>query len=732
MNLQWNLTGKQRAALALSEGETVRYSAECDLNRAGEFSRGLVAVTERRIVVLDGETAVLSQPLEACDALRCEVYVGCGALVACVGGEERILARFSFRHTDRFSEMAGKVNATLMHRAVSVKKGLRERYCLNCGEPLIGGTCAKCSKRRVSFDRFMDLCKPYVWQLILVSGLMLVGSACTLYTQQVQKVILGDFLKLAQGAFADVLPYFLLIAALGAIHVLSSVAKKILCVRLGAKMSMDLRQRVFDKIQTLSMSFMSRAKAGELMNRVTTDTNVIREFMDQCFGNMMSNLVTMIGALILMLIINWKLALLAVAFTPAVLILSRLFNKKIRKLFRTQSRKDDRMKSRLQDVLSGIRLVKSFGREKSEAEKFDRLSEELAVVNSRNEAFWAIFFPLLTLLMGLGIHFVTFFGGLDVLNGIMPVETLVQFTAYATMLYAPLRWMANLPRMIMRLLNSMDRIYAVLDEDPEILNRPDAVTHEIEGDVEFRNVCFGYNSYETVLDRVSFSVKKGEMVGLVGASGVGKSSLINLLMRLYDVDDGQIRIDGVDIRSIRTEDLHRQIGVVLQETFLFSGTVLDNIRYSCPNATMAEVIQAAKMANAHDFICAMPDGYNTYIGEKGYNVSGGERQRIAIARAILSDPRLLILDEATSSLDTESEELVQQAIERLRAGRTTFAIAHRLSTLRNATRIIVLDNHAVAEVGTHEELMRKKGIYYGLVTAQSKLHRLRSAHTQTE
>ena len=726
MHLKFDLSQKQLEALTLAQGDQVRYASACDLNEKGEFYDGFVAVTQERIVVFDGDELKTTLLLDDCQRLKCEVYVGCGALVARVDGAERVVARFSLKHADRFSEIAGRVNAALLKQAVSVKKGLRERYCIVCGEALNGTVCAACSNRKVSFDRFWGLCKPYIWRLILISALMLVSSSCTLYAQQVQKVILGDYLKDVNGVFADVLPLFLFIGVLGAVNVFSSVAKRMLCVHLGAKMSMDLRQKVFNKVQTLSMSFMSRAKAGELMNRVTTDTGVIREFMDHCFGGMLSNLVTMVGALILMLFINWKLALVAVSFTPLVLVLSRLFNKKIRTLFRAQSRKHDKIKNRLQDVISGIRVVKTFGREKVEAKKFEGYSEELAVINSNNEVFWAIFFPMLTLLVGLGVSFVTYFGGVEVLGGRMPIETLVQFTAYAMMLYAPLRWMANLPRMIMRMLNSLDRIYAVLDEEPEVVDTDNAVDHEIGGDVEFRNVSFGYNSYETVLQNVSFKVKKGEMIGIVGPSGVGKSSLINLLMRLYDVDDGQILLDGVDLRSIRKEDLHRQIGVVLQETFLFSGTVLDNIRYSCPNASMEEIIVAAKMANAHDFICAMPDGYNTYIGEKGYKVSGGERQRIAISRAILSNPRLLILDEATSSLDTESEDLVQQAIERMIAGRTTFAIAHRLSTLRNANRIIVLNDHTVDQIGTHEELMRQKGIYYGLVTAQSKLNRVKS------
>lgn len=303
----------------------------------------------------------------------------------------------------------------------------------------------------------------------------------------------------------------------------------------------------------------------------------------------------------------------------------------------------------------------------------------------------------------------------------MTVGQLVQFVTYSGYLYGPLSWMTHLPRAVMEMITSLNRIYDVLDEEPKMADRKDSKAFPIEGNFEFRDVSFGYQTYEPVLENINFSVKAGEMIGLVGASGTGKSTLINLIMRLYDVDQGSITLDGCDLRDIQTESLHSQIGVVLQETFLFSGSILANIRFAKQDATMEEVIQAAKAANAHDFICKTPDGYNTYVGEHGYNLSGGERQRIAIARAILNNPRILILDEATSALDTESEFLIQQALDRLVKGRTTFAIAHRLSTLRGADRLVVIDRHGVAEIGTHNELLEKKGIYYGLVNAQLKM-----------
>lgn len=728
MKLQYALPA-WAAALTGIDLQVVRYCVPYDLAPDGTLLKdGCLVVTRERLLVLGNERVLDEVPLEKGTKIVCSPQVDCGLLLARQEDGERFLCRFTMRHMVRISYVAK--GATLLAEGIDrlVESRERELHCEKCGRILPGAAlCPKCDGgRSLGLKHYWDLCSRYTLPLLLLTVLTGVVAVINVGTQFIQRDFIDNVLRPATGTLADVARFFGIMLVLTLITITLNISNTLWSNHLGTRVSRDLRARVFDKINQLSLSFLNIRQAGELMNRTVEDTNRVREFMQQTMAQMFTNLFTMAGAFILMLVMNWKMALLAVAFAPLAMLLVRLFHRKEHRIFRQQWIVDDRLNDRLQDVISGIRVVKSFGQEKRETERFRAAAGRLMQIQRRNEIFWATLYPFVTILMTAGTYFVMYFGGVHVLEGSMTPGQLIQFIAYTGMLYGPLGYVSRLPRMLVWLVNSLERIYDILDEEPDIRDRPDSKDHPIEGNVELENVTFGYRSYEPVLEGIDLSVRPGEMIGLVGSSGAGKSTIINLLMRLYEVDDGEIRIDGRPLAELSKQSLHSQIGVVLQETFLFSGTVFDNIRYANPSADERQVIEAAKMANAHEFITKLPDGYDTYVGEKGYTLSGGERQRIAIARAILHNPRLLILDEATSSLDTETEYQIQEALGRLIKGRTTFAIAHRLSTLREADRIVVIDKHRVAEVGSHNELMRQKGIYYGLVMAQLDMHKVKA------
>ncbi len=728
MKLKYKLPKQQQDMLGLRDNEEIKYCAPYDLayenNKAekGYIDDGYIVVTDRRLFVTKGESIVREFKLSDCENIKCESLIDNGILTVTTGGRQYCCARFSMKHVARFSYIAKGADLLAKGKDREVVSSEQDIYCDKCGRALPGTQkCPHCEGKGDTFNKFMGLCSPYKWKLLAISLFMIFSSLCSLVTPEIQQRFIDDSLREANGTPADVLKFVFTMLFISVALVVVNVAKNWWCVTLGARISMDLRRKLYEKVQILSLSFMNKRKPGELINRITRDTAHIRHFMESVFGNIFSTIFTMVGALIVMFSMDVMLTFVSMAFIVFVVIMNRFWWKKIHRMFRMQRFKDDKVHSRLQDVISGMRVVKSFGKEKDESKRFTELAGEFAEVQKHNETFFAIFFPMLMFVMGLGLYFATYFGGSFVIKETMTEGELMQFISYTGLLYGPLRWMTNLPKSILQMVTSLERVYDVLDEIPEIDDNHMCIDKEIEGNIEIEDVTFGYKPYEPVLENISLSVKKGEMIGLVGPSGAGKSTLINLLMRLYDVDEGAIKIDGVDIREIKQKSLHSQIGVVLQETFLFAGTILNNIKFAKSDATFEEVVRAAKAANAHDFIVKTPDGYNTYVGEHGHKLSGGERQRIAIARAILNNPKLLILDEATSALDTESEYMIQQALERLTEGRTTFAIAHRLSTLRNASRLVVIDSHKIAEVGTHNELMEKKGIYYGLVTAQLKM-----------
>lgn len=719
----------------------VLYAVPWDLTEEGSFiSDGYFVVTEQEFLFLSGSGGKgevrQRQRLSVYTDYKATMMSGAGILEAAEASapDQYVkIAHFTMEHAARYATIARKINLMQEGKEPDGQQEDPDKKCIKCGRILPEGStlCPNCTKKTDVLKRLFRMTRPYLGLLIAALVMLLVITALNILLPKIYAELVDRVYLLPADQRGDLTSFLLLFALILAGYAgcrifitVVTVFRGRLLSKLSAKIVHELRVTVFEHIHQLSLGFTNQRKTGDLMNRVSRDTIRIQRFIQGEAIECLNQILILFGITVYLFILNWRMALMVLIPAPLIVFVMRFYWKRINLIYGRLWNLAGKCNAVLQDILSGIRVVKSFGTEANEVARYKKVCGEYKDTCVRNELFWNTAMPLLNILTILSYLVLLAYGGYAILGGEMTAGELTQFTTYAMMVYGPIEYMASLPRVIADNVAAASRVFDILDQNPDIADKEEAKELDISGAVSYRNVNFGYKSYLPVLENVNLDVRQGEMIGLVGHSGSGKSTMINILLRFYDVDSGEICIDGVNIKDISQNHLRTQIGVVLQETFLFNGTIMENVLYAKPDATPEDVIRACKVANAHDFIMKFPDGYDTRIGQNGQNLSGGEKQRIAIARAIIHNPKILILDEATSSLDTESELSVQQALQRLVKNRTTFAIAHRLSTLKYADRLLVLEKGKVAECGTHNELLEKKGIYYNLVLAQLNMSRL--------
>jgi len=733
MKLLFDMSPADRAAYdAMAEkDEKIMYCLpfDCALEKRVD---GRMVFTNRYIYKILGGEVEARWELSKMSDFSIEVLYGCCAFFAKVDGVSVRLCRFiSGRNQSRYATIVAACEALARGETDKViENNEPERYCQKCGRPFVMHThiCPFCQSKKEVYKTLWGMTKGLRLMMLFPLLTAALGMAIQFIVPVLQKSLINDYILYkgdrAENWFTGFVLVVVAIVSFDVITKLLGILQGRVAAISGNRFTRFLRTLLFEKIQMLSMSSVQKKSTGDLMGRINNDVSVVQNFITTLLPQYFSYVISFILGLVLVLSMDASMGTYMSAFIflplPIVVFCILRFRHMMSRMNIKAWNKGQRTNRTLQDVLSGIRVVKSYGREESAVAEFRACTDAQARQNEKNGKLFDTVFPLLGFVMRSGSYLIMWFGNVMLFNGTLDVGTLNQFNTYTSIIYNPLMQITQIPRNISAFLTSFGKIMEILEEEPEVADIAKPEHFKFKGDIRVKHVTFGYESANPVLKDVSVDINAGEMIGIVGHSGCGKSTLINLIMRMYDPTEGSIEIDGVNVKDISQQTLRSQMGVVLQETHLFSGSIRDNIKYALPYATDDQVIAAARAANAHDFIMRLPEGYNTIVGERGYSLSGGERQRIAIARALIHNPPILILDEATAALDTETEKLIQDAIDKLTDNRTTFAIAHRLSTLRNADKILVIDHGRVAEFGTHKELLDQRGIYYKLVMAQTR------------
>lgn len=715
------VTIQKRLDSLLDLNEKIRLALESDIDSDGRFQASWLIITDRQVMALnvDSSRNDIAVPLDELTKAAIEPLVGGSCLEVSTAEDTIPLIRYSQSRTDRFNEAQRGLEQHIENRPFRIKKEFPRVVCEDCGRrlPVKDGLCPACVSKWSMFKRIFSYLKEHKTAAVAMVAVFAVLSVAELLPPKITQLIIDDAFEGKDKGLLFL--YVLVMAFLLVVRWFGEMANGWLTAWLGARVVADIRGQVYRHIEYLSLGFHDKQKSGGLLSRVTNDTRNVRSFLVDGLPFLVLRCLTTLGIIAILLHTNWILTLYILIPVPFIIIWGRVLYRRLRVFYTRLYRRWEGFFTHIQESLSGIRIVKVFAQENREVDRFQRNARAMFELSYWTEKQWINYFATMGLLNFLGFIVVWLIGGKQVLGQEITLGELMLFYFYLHMFYGPLRWLSRVNSWMTRAMSAAERIFEIIDTKPEAYGdknaRPLTTTR---GEIVFDNVTFGYDSALPVLKDINLHIQPGEMVGLVGKSGAGKSTIINLICRFYDTNYGSITIDGINLRDIKLEDLRGHIGVVMQEPILFHGTIRDNISYGKPEATFGEIMESARAANAHNFILGKPYGYDSVLGEKGTSLSGGERQRLTIARAILHDPQILILDEATSSVDAQTEKQLQEAIARLIQGRTTISIAHRLSTLRHADKLVVLDQGRIVEMGTHEELIAKRGHFHYLLQLQ--------------